>query len=107
MGVVDKARDTKLGRDVAIKVLSESLAREHGPVTRFQREAQLLARLNHTNIAGTHGVEEPKGQYALRHETGRRLDCRESTNRHATVGGGGGGREYEGWRPMWRRSDVY
>jgi serine/threonine protein kinase len=96
MGVVYKARDTKFGRDVAIKVLPESLALDTARMTRFQREAQLLARLNHTNIAGIHGVEEPKGQYALRHGTGRRLDYRESTNRHAPVGGGGGGREYEG-----------
>ena len=47
MGVVYRARDTKLGRDVAIKVLPETLVRDSARMTRFQREAQLLARLNH------------------------------------------------------------
>jgi serine/threonine-protein kinase len=58
MGVVYRATDTKLNRDVAIKVLPESLAHDSGRMTRFQREAQVLASLNHPNIAAIYGVEE-------------------------------------------------
>ncbi|MCP5109647.1 MAG: serine/threonine protein kinase, partial [bacterium] len=65
MGVVYRARDTKLNRDVAIKVLPESLARDKTRMDRFRREAQLLAQLNHPNIAAIYGVEESEGRYAL------------------------------------------
>src|SRR5262252_7657277 len=58
MGVVYRATDTKLIRDVAIKVLPEVLAHDSGRMTRFQREAQVLASLNHPNIAAIYGVEE-------------------------------------------------
>ncbi len=54
MGVVYRARDTKLGRTVAIKALPESLAGDPEHVARFAREAQLLAALNHPHIAGIH-----------------------------------------------------
>jgi len=58
MGEVYRAKDQKLGRDVAIKVLPEEFARDADRVARFQREAKLLASLNHPNIAGIHGLEE-------------------------------------------------
>jgi serine/threonine protein kinase len=58
MGEVWRATDTKLGRDVAIKVLPEAFAREPDRMARFTREAQMLASLNHPNIAAIHGVEE-------------------------------------------------
>ena len=58
MGEVYRATDTKLGRDVAIKVLPAEVARDPERLARFQREAQLLASLNHPNIAAIHGLEE-------------------------------------------------
>jgi len=58
MGEVYRARDTKLKRDVAIKVLPEAFASDPGRMARFQREAELLASLNHPNIAHIYGVEE-------------------------------------------------
>src|SRR5215475_5528423 len=58
MGEVWRATDTKLNRDVAIKILPEALARDADRMARFQREAQVLASLNHPNIAVIHGVEE-------------------------------------------------
>ena len=61
MGEVYQAKDTKLGRDVAIKVLPEEFARDADRVARFQREAKLLASLNHPNIAAIYGLEESDG----------------------------------------------
>ncbi len=58
MGEVYKARDTKLGRDVAIKILPEAFDTDPDRVARFEREAQLLAALNHPNIAAIYGLEE-------------------------------------------------
>jgi serine/threonine protein kinase len=65
MGEVYQALDSKLGRDVAIKVLPEAFA--HGPekLSRFQREAKLLASLNHPNIATIHGLEDSNGTRSL------------------------------------------
>ncbi|MCP5115239.1 MAG: serine/threonine protein kinase, partial [bacterium] len=65
MGVVYRARDTKLDREVAIKVLPEDLARDRTRMERFRREARLLAQLNHPNIASIYGVEESDGVFAL------------------------------------------
>ena len=65
MGVVYRARDTKLGRTVAIKALPELLAGDPQHVARFAREAQLLAALNHPHIAGIHGLEEDHGSRFL------------------------------------------
>ena len=65
MGVVYRATDTKLKRDVAVKVLPESLATDEERLTRFQREAELLASLNHPNIAQIHGLEDADGAMAL------------------------------------------
>src|SRR3954447_7506856 len=58
MGAVYRATDTKLNRDVAIKVLPGEFARDSNRMTRFAREAQVLASLNHPNIAAIYGVEE-------------------------------------------------
>jgi len=58
MGEVFRAKDQRLGRDVAIKVLPEEFARDADRVARFQREAKLLASLNHPNIAAIYGLEE-------------------------------------------------
>jgi serine/threonine protein kinase len=61
MGEVYQAKDRKLGRDVAIKVLPEEFARDADRVARFQREAKLLASLNHPNIAAIYGLEGSDG----------------------------------------------
>jgi serine/threonine protein kinase/Tol biopolymer transport system component len=61
MGEVYQAKDRKLGRDVAIKVLPEEFAKDTDRVARFQREAKLLASLNHSNIAAIYGLEESEG----------------------------------------------
>src|SRR6185503_17581387 len=58
MGEVYRGRDTKLGRDVAIKALQPLVASDADRVARFEREAQLLASLNHPNIAGIYGLEQ-------------------------------------------------
>src|SRR5215469_8480368 len=58
MGEVYRARDAKLGRDVAIKVLPEAFARDSERMARFEREAKLLAALNHPNIAALYGLED-------------------------------------------------
>ena len=65
MGEVYRARDTRLDRDVAIKILPETFAHEPERVSRFQREAKTLAALNHPNIGGIHGLEEGNGVTAL------------------------------------------
>jgi serine/threonine protein kinase len=65
MGEVFRARDTKLNRDVAIKVLPAAFAQDSQRVARFRREAQLLASLNHPHIAAIHGLEEQDGVVAL------------------------------------------
>jgi serine/threonine protein kinase len=65
MGEVYRAKDQKLGRDVAIKVLPEEFAQDTDRVARFQREAKLLASLNHPNIAAIHGLEESDGIHFL------------------------------------------
>ncbi len=65
MGQVYRARDTKLGRDVAIKVLPDLFADDPERLARFQREAQVLASLNHPNIASIYGLEEVEGVRAL------------------------------------------
>ena len=59
MGEVYRARDMKLKRDVALKVLPEAFAGDPDRMLRFQREAEVLASLNHPNIAHIYGVEEP------------------------------------------------
>src|SRR5262245_9761739 len=65
MGEVYRARDTRLNRDVALKVLPGLLAEDPDRLARFTREAQTLAALNHPNIAHIHGLEESNGIRAL------------------------------------------
>jgi serine/threonine-protein kinase len=65
MGEVYRARDTKLSRDVAIKVLPDAVADDPERLARFSREAQTLASLNHPNIAAIYGLEESGGVRAL------------------------------------------
>jgi Tol biopolymer transport system component/tRNA A-37 threonylcarbamoyl transferase component Bud32 len=65
MGEVYRAHDTKLGRDVAIKVLPEQFAREPERLARFQREAKMLAALNHHNIAAIYGLEQSGSTHYL------------------------------------------
>src|SRR5512143_275842 len=65
MGEVFQAKDQVLGRDVAIKVLPDEFARDSDRIARFQREAKLLASLNHPNIGAIHGLEESGGTQFL------------------------------------------
>ena len=71
------ARATRLDRDVAIKVLPEALAHDADRLARFEREAQVLASLNHPNIAAIYGLERATARKP-RHGTGRRADARGS-----------------------------
>ncbi len=61
MGEVYRARDRKLGREVAIKILPEAFAQDETRLARFDREAKLLASLNHPNIAAIYGLDDSEG----------------------------------------------
>ena len=65
MGEVYAARDKRLGRSVAVKVLPEAFQQDPERVSRFEREAKVLASLNHANIATLHGLEESEGKHFL------------------------------------------
>ena len=65
MGEVYRARDTRLGRDVAIKIMSDAFVSDTASLARFEREARLLASLNHPNIAIIYGVEDEGGRRAI------------------------------------------
>ena len=65
MGEVYQAEDTRLGRKVALKVLPADLADDAERISRFRREAQILAALQHPRIAAIHGVEEVEGRMVL------------------------------------------
>ena len=65
MGEVYRATDTKLGRDVAIKILPEAFAEDRDRIARFKREAKVLATLNHPNIAAIYGIEKTDETHAL------------------------------------------
>ena len=73
MGQVYRARDSRLGRDVAIKVLPPMLAGDAQYMARFEREAQTLAALNHPNIAAVYGIEE--GAIVMELVEGETLPC--------------------------------
>jgi eukaryotic-like serine/threonine-protein kinase len=65
MGGVYRARDSKLGRDVALKVLPQAFERDAERLARLQREAKVLASLNHSNIASIYGLEDTGSTHAL------------------------------------------
>ena len=65
MGQVWQATDTQLNRQVALKILSDAFAADPDRLARFKREAQILASLNHPNIAAIYGIEEAEGARAL------------------------------------------
>jgi serine/threonine protein kinase len=65
MGEVYRARDTKLGREVALKILPDAVAGDPDRLARFQREAHVLASLNHPHIAAIYGLEDADGVKAL------------------------------------------
>ncbi len=97
MGVVYRATDTKLGRQVAIKVLPELFAKDPERLARFKREAQMLAALNHPNIAAIHGLEESGATHYLVLELvpGPTL-AEKLKGRTAAAGGSGGDRRADG-----------
>ena len=70
MGEVYRARDTKLNRDVALKILPDLFAADADRLARFTREAQTLASLNHPNIAQIHGLEDGAAGSRAGHGTG-------------------------------------
>ena len=92
MGEVYRARDTKLGRDVAIKVLPAAFTADPERLARFEREARLLASLNHPNIGAIYGVEESGGITALVLELveGETLDARLKGSRLRASGASAG-----------------
>src|SRR6202521_5803217 len=65
MGEVYRARDAKLNRDVALKILPDAFATDPDRLARFRREAQVLAALNHPNIGHIYGFEDSGGSHAL------------------------------------------
>ncbi len=85
MGEVYRATDTKLNREVALKVLPQAFAQDEQRMERFEREAQLLASLNHPNIAAIYGLEEDKGTKALAMELVSGEDLSERISRGAAA----------------------
>ena len=79
MGEVYRARDTRLGRDVAIKILPRIFAGDPDRLARFDREARMLASLNHPHIGAIYGVEQSEGVPRIDPRTGRRADVGGST----------------------------
>jgi eukaryotic-like serine/threonine-protein kinase len=86
MGEVYRATDTKLHRDVALKILPEAFSRDPDRLARFQREARVLASLNHPNIAQIFGIEEADGVRALAMELVPGLTLEEMLRSARTAG---------------------
>ena len=76
MGQVWQATDTQLGRQVALKILPDAFAADPDRLARFKREAQILASLNHPNIAAIYGIEGGRGDAGADPRAGRRADPR-------------------------------
>src|SRR6476469_9693842 len=76
MGLVYRAHDPRLGRDIALKILPENVARDEHSLARFTREARVVAALNHPNIVTIHSTEEVDGLRFITMELidGRTLD---------------------------------
>ena len=74
MGEVYRASDRKLKREVAIKVLPEAFAQDEARMKRFEREAQVLASLNHPNVASIYGLEETESPQPERSAERRRWE---------------------------------
>ena len=87
MGEVYRARDTKLDRDVALKILPQAFTEDPDRLARFEREAKVLVSLIHPNIGGIHGLEESSGPPS-RHSVMPRDPCSESGLRKRTVWAG-------------------
>ena len=85
MGEVYRARDTRLGRDVAVKTLSGSFARDPERLARFEREARLLAALNHPNVGAIYGVEDAGGDACARARAGRGQDAARASSTPAAA----------------------
>ena len=91
MGEVYRARDAKLNREVAIKVLPEALAEDAERLARFQREAQVLASLNHPHIAAIYGLEKVGRLRGAGAGAGRRRDARRADRAGPAAGRRGAG----------------
>ncbi len=89
MGEVYRASDRKLKREVAIKVLPEAFAQDEARMKRFEREAQVLASLNHPNVASIYGIEESDGIRALVLELVEGADARGADRFRPDAGPGG------------------
>ena len=74
MGEVYRARDTRLGREVAVKVLPELFANDPDRLARFEREARAVAALSHPNILGIHDLRHPRDHHLCGHGTAGRRD---------------------------------
>ena len=81
MGEVYQARDTKLDRDVALKVLPEAFTADPDRLARFEREAKVLASLNHPNIGSIYGLEEAEGVKARSRGRRWRIASRKAPSR--------------------------
>src|SRR5215472_9053233 len=99
MGEVYRARDTKLNREVALKVLPEAFAKDAERMARFQREAQVLASLNHPNIAAIYGLEESGSVRALVMELVEGPTLAQRIGRRALTPGPSPGGRGEGKKP--------
>ncbi len=83
MGVVYRAQDTKLKREVAIKVLPEAFSRDKERMKRFEREAQVLASLNHPNIAAIYAILTKTASYPVSHAVAGDRGSRELGGGHS------------------------
>src|SRR5437867_4875813 len=95
MGEVYRARDTKLGRSVAVKILPEAFALDAERIARFEREARLLASLNHPHITALHGMEECGGRHCLIMELVEGETLADAIAARAHGAGGGSGLDIE------------
>jgi serine/threonine protein kinase len=86
MGEVYRARDTRLGRDVAIKVLPEALANDADRLRRFEQEARTIAALNHPNILGIHDIGAHDGAPGSNTRSASRRDSRPHTRKESYTG---------------------